>query len=129
MPTIIRFEEIEAWQTGRQITRLVYTLSGDGAFARDFGLRDQMRRSAVSIVSNIAEGFERRTQAQFIEFLGHARGSAGELRAQAYVALDAGYISQSDFQQLYDLVDHCSRQIARFIKYLESQPNTKRIQK
>jgi hypothetical protein len=78
MPTIKRFEDIEAWQTARQLTRLVYQLSSTGAFARDFGLRDQMRRAAVSVMSNIAEGFESRTQALFIEFLGRARASAGD---------------------------------------------------
>lgn len=73
MPTITRFEDVEAWQTARELTRLVYTLSKEGAFARDFGLRDQMRRACVSILSNIAEGFESRTQALFIEFLGRAK--------------------------------------------------------
>ena len=127
MATIKRFEDIEAWQTARQLTRLVYQLSSTGAFARDFGLRDQMRRAAVSVMSNIAEGFESRTQALFIEFLGRARASAGELRAQAYVALDAGYLNQEQFDELYDLVDKCSRQLSRFIRYLEAQPNSRRI--
>ncbi len=119
MGTINRFEEIEAWQTARDLTRLVYVLSNEGAFARDFGLRDQMRRAAVSIMSNIAEGFESRTQALFIDFLGRAKGSAGELRAQAYVALDAGYFDQANFQQLFELADKCSRQISRFMSYLQ----------
>ncbi len=127
MPTIKRFEEIEAWQTARQLTRLVYQLSGTGAFARDFGLRDQMRRAAVSVMSNIAEGFESRTQALFIEFLGRAGASAGELRAQAYVALDAAYIDEARFQELYEFTDKCSRRISRFMSYLEAQPNRRRI--
>ena len=127
MATIKRFEEIEAWQTARTLTRLVYSLSNQGTFARDFGLRDQMRRAAVSIMSDIAEGFESRTQALFIEFLGRAKGSAGELRAQTYVALDAGYLNQSQFEQLFDLAEKCSRQISRFISYLESQPNSLRV--
>ena len=78
MGTIKRFEEIEAWQTARELTRLIYALSNEGTFSRDFGLRDQMRRAAVSIMSNIAEGFESRTQALFIEFLGRAKGSSGD---------------------------------------------------
>ncbi|MCX7841000.1 MAG: four helix bundle protein [Anaerolineae bacterium] len=119
MGTITRFEEIEAWQTARELTRLVYTLTNQGAFARDFGLRDQMRRAAVSILSNIAEGFESRTRRLFIEYLGRAKASAGELRAQAYVALDVGYLTQEQFAQLFDLVDKCSRQISRFMTYLE----------
>jgi four helix bundle protein len=127
MPTIKRFEEIEAWKTARELTRLVYALSNQGEFGRDFGLRDQMRRAAVSILSNIAEGFESRTQSLFIDFLGRAKGSAGELRAQAYVALDAGYLDQSQFEQVFGLAEKCRRQIARFIAYLEAQPNSLRI--
>ncbi|NEO92599.1 MAG: four helix bundle protein [Moorea sp. SIO3G5] len=93
MGTIKRFEEIQGWQTARELTRLVYALSKEGEFSRDFGLCNQMRRAAVSIMSNIAEGFESRTQRLFLEFLGRAKGSAGELRSQAYVALDAGYVT------------------------------------
>lgn len=122
MPTINRFEEIEAWKSARELARLVYALSNQGAFAHDFGLRDQMRRSSVSILSNIAEGFESRTQALFIDFLGRAKGSAGEFRAQAYVALDAGYLNQSQFEQVFALAEKCSRQLARFMAYLESHP-------
>ena len=73
MGTIKRFEEIQAWQTARELTRLVYSLSKEGLFSRDFGLCDQMRRAGVSVMSNIAEGFESRTQALFIEFLGRAQ--------------------------------------------------------
>jgi four helix bundle protein len=127
MPTIKRFEEIEAWQTSRELTRLVYTVSNKGDFARDFGLRDQMRRAAVSIMSNIAEGFESRTQPQFIEYLGRAKASAGELRSQAYVALDTDYISSAQFRELTDLCKKCSGQISRFMTYLQSRPNSRRI--
>lgn len=127
MATITRFEDIEAWQTARTLTQTVYAFSGQGAFARDFGLRDQMCRAAVSIMSNIAEGFESRTQAMFIEYLGRARASAGELRAQTYVALDVGYINQAQFEHLRDLAEKCSRQIARFIQYLETRPNSLRL--
>jgi four helix bundle protein len=127
MPTIKRFEEIEAWRTARELTRLIYALSSKGTFGRDFGLRDQMRRAAVSILSNIAEGFESRSQALFIDFLGHAKGSAGELRAQMYVALDAGHLDKSQFEQVFDLVEKCSRQIASFMAYLETQPNRRRV--
>ena len=121
MPTIVRFEDIEAWQTARDMTRFVYALTRDGAFARDFGLCDQMRRAAVSVMSNIAEGFESRTPPLFIEFLGRAKGSAGELRAQTYVALDAGYIDRAQFDHLFDLADKCSRQLSRFMVYLQKR--------
>jgi four helix bundle protein len=121
MPTISRFEDIEAWQTARELTKLVYTLTNAGEFARDFGLRDQMRRAAVSVLSNIAEGFESRTRSLFIDYLGRAKASAGEVRAQAYVALDAGYLNEPQFAQLLELADKSSRQISRFMQYLESQ--------
>jgi four helix bundle protein len=127
MATIRRFEEIAAWQTARELTRLVYRLSNQGAFRHDFGLRDQMRSAAVSIMSNIAEGFESRTQALFIEFLGRAKGSAGELRSQTYVALDTDYIDQTQFEQLFNLAEKCSSQISRFIAYLSAQPNSRRV--
>jgi len=119
MATIRRFEEIEAWQTARGLTRMIYAISADGAFARDFGLRDQMRRAAVSVMSNIAEGFESRTEILFIELLGRAKGSSGELRAQAYVAHDAGYISSEQRKKLQEDCERCSRQISRLMDYLK----------
>jgi four helix bundle protein len=121
MSTITRFEEIEAWQAARELTRRIYIIINEGAFSRDFGLRDQMRRASVSIMSNIAEGFESRTQAMFVEFLGRAKASAGELRAQTYIALDAGYLDQKEFDELFDLADKCGRQISRFMTYLKSK--------
>ena len=126
MTTIIRFEDIEAWQTARELTGQVYDLTRHGEFARDFNLCDQMRRASVSIMSNIAEGFESRTQPLFKDFLGRAKASAGELRAQIYVAKDIGYLKQEEFLQLFELCDKCSRQIARFIQYLVQQPQAVR---
>ena len=120
MPKISRFEEIEAFQTARALTRAVYSLSNAGAFSRDFGLRDQMRRSAVSIMSNIAEGFESRTRALFIDFLGRAKASAGEFRAQCYVALDAEYVTNEIFEDLVCQAEICSKQLSSFISYLKS---------
>jgi four helix bundle protein len=120
MSTITRFEEIEAWQAARELTQRIYVLTREGTFSHDFGLRDQMRRASVSIMSNIAEGFESRTKALFVEFLGRAKASAGELRAQTYVALDAGYLDQKEFEELFDLSDKCSRQISRFMTYLKA---------
>ena len=119
MATINRFEEIEAFQTARILTGLIYNLSNSGGFSKDFGLRDQMRRAAVSIMSNIAEGSESRTTALFIEFLGRAKASAGEFRAQCYVALDVGYLDQRQFDDLMDLADKNSRQICNFMSYLK----------
>ncbi|NOH00734.1 MAG: four helix bundle protein [Chloroflexi bacterium] len=127
MTTAKRFEDLEVWQRAKELTNLVYRHSTDGSFARDFGLRDQMRRAAVSIMSNIAEGFESSTQAIFIKYLGHAKGSAGELRAQLYIARDQGYITEKDFNEMLSTAEICSKQLSRFIQYLESQPNARRI--
>ena len=126
MPTIIKFEEIEAWQTAREFTRVVYELTRKVEFSRDVGLCDQMRRASVSIMSNIAEGFESRTRPLLNDFPGRAKASAGELRAQSYVAKDIGYLNQSEFSQLFELCDKCSRQIARFMQYLAQQPKSVR---
>ena len=127
MPTIRRFEEIEAWQTARELTRLVYSITEEGKFAKDFGLKDQIRRACVSIMSNIAEGFESKTQPAFIRYLGVAKASAGEVRAQSYVANDVKYLSDEQFAQLFDIAEKSSRQLSRFISYLEAQPNTYRV--
>lgn len=127
MPTITRFEEIRAWKTARSLTRQIYAVSNQGAFARDYGLRDQLRRSAVSIMSNIAEGFESDTQQQFVTYLGYAKASAGEVRAQLYVAMDVGYVSEATFQELFAQVETCSRQLSRFITYLRQHPERRRV--
>lgn len=127
MATINRFEEIEAWQTARELTRCVYDLTNQGSFARDFGLRDQIRRASVSAMSNVAEGFESRTNALFKDYLGRAKASAGEVRSQTYVALDAGYFTQDQFRQVFSLAEQCSRQISRFINYLDTNPNVRPI--
>ena len=93
MTAITRFEDIQAWLTARQLTNMIYELSNQIGFSRDFGLRDQIRRASVSVMSNVAEGFESRTDIQFINFLGMARASAGEVRAQLYIASDQKYIT------------------------------------
>ena len=127
MTTAKRFEDLEVWQKAKELTNLIYRLSSSGWFARDFGLRDQMRRAAVSVMSNIAEGFESQTQALFIQFLSRTKGSSGELRAQLYFALEQEYIKTAEFQSAFSLAEVCSKQLASFIRYLESQPNTRRI--
>ena len=92
MATFKRFEDIESWKIARTLTNRVYEVSRQGEFARDFGLRDQIRRAAVSIMSNIAEGYDRSGTGEFIQFLATAKGSAAEVRCQLYIALDQGYI-------------------------------------
>jgi len=127
MTTAKRFEDLDVWQKARDLTNLIYKYSTEGAFSRDFGLRDQMRRAAVSIMSNIAEGFESQTQSMFIKYLAHAKGSAGELRAQLYIARDQGYVMDEEFMMMFSQAEICSKQLARFIQYLESQPNVRRV--
>jgi four helix bundle protein len=126
MTIIKRFEDLEVWKTSRKLTKEVYYLTIDGAFSMDFGLRDQIRRSAVSLMSNIAEGFDSETQALFITYLGRARASAGELRCQLYIARDIGYITDDQLADLLEIANECGRQLFGFIKYLRSRPNTKR---
>jgi len=127
MANIKHFEDIEAWETVRQFTVLVYRLTEQGAFSKDFGLKDQIRRAAVSVMSNIAEGFESQTQAQFVRYLGHAKALAGEARSQLYVALDIRYLTKDQFEQAFDLADKVIRQIYRFMSYLESHPESRRV--
>ena len=119
MATIKRFEDIEAWKKGRELRKAVYRYSRTGKFAADFALRDQIRRAAISITSNIAEGFERGGNREFIQFLGHSKGSCGEVRDQLYVALDEEYVSKEQFESLYNASLEVSRLIAGFIKYLQ----------
>ena len=127
MSAITRFEDIESWKTARQLTNSVYAHTNQAGFNRDFGLRDQIRRASVSVMSNIAEGFESRTDVQFINFLGMARASAGEIRAQLYIALDQKYITEEQFKETYAMAQTCARQISNFMKYLESNPRPRRI--
>ena len=127
MATITRFEEIEAWQTARELTKLIYSLNEEGKFVRDFGLKDQIRRASVSIMSNISEGFESQTQAQFVRYLGIAKASAGEVRSQLYVSRDLDYLTQDQFTKVFAMAEKVSRQIARFISYLESHPQSQKL--
>lgn len=115
---VIRFEDLEAWQKARGLTREVYQLTANGRFSRDYGLRDQMRRASVSIMANVAEGFSRKSDKEFSQFLFIAKSSAAELQSHAYVALDQEYIGESDFEKLYDNLDHTSRMISNLIKHL-----------
>jgi four helix bundle protein len=106
---IERFEDFVAWQRARELTAEIYRVTGEGALARDFGLRDQIRRSAVSAMSNIAEGFERGRAAEFHQFLSIAKGSCAELRSLLYVAFDAGYLSAPRFEALSAQADEVAR--------------------
>jgi four helix bundle protein len=100
---VSRFEDLLVWQKARALCVGVYRMSAKGGLARDFGLRDQMQRAAVSVMSNIAEGFDRNSRAEFARFLAIARGSAGELRSQLYIARELEYIGQNDSEQLMSI--------------------------
>jgi four helix bundle protein len=118
MATFKTFEDIEAWQRSRALTRSIYNVTSQGTFARDFGLRNQIRKASVSIMSNIAEGFERSGTREFIQFLATAKGSAGEVRAQLYVALDQGYVEQAIFDDLSQSIIKISMMLSGLITYL-----------
>lgn len=124
MPKIERFEDIQAWQKARVLVREVYAVSNIGRFAKDFGLRDQIRRAVVSIMLNIAEGFARKTTREFTQFLVIAHGSAAEVQAALYVALDQEYLSETEFNKLYALADESSKMILGFISYLRKTVNS-----
>lgn len=120
MASVKRFEELEAWQKARELAGLVYRLTSEGKWVKDFGLRDQIRRAAVSVMSNIAEGFERRGAAEFGRFLLIAKASAAEVRSQLYLALDLGYLSQAEFDEARASAESVARMIAGLARYLKS---------
>jgi four helix bundle protein len=119
MAKVSKFEDLDAWKASREITRLIYSLSSNVLFAKDFALTNQIRRAAISILSNIAEGFERNGDKEFIQFLTVAKGSCGEVRAQLYVALDQGYVDQDSFLTIKSRLEETSRMISGLIKYLK----------
>jgi four helix bundle protein len=118
MAKVETFEELVSWQRGRELIRVVYRVSRTGEFARDWALREQIRSACISVTSNIAEGFERGGDKEFIQFLSQAKGSCGEVRSQLYVALDETYISEKQFHEMKDLAVEASRAIAGMIGYL-----------
>ncbi len=119
MATIARFEDLMSWQKARELNRLVYKISNGGNFAKDFGLRDQIRRASISMMSNIAEGFERGGDKEFIQFLSNAKGSCGEVRCQLYAALDESYLNEIEFKELYERSTEVSRLISGMMTYLQ----------
>ncbi len=115
---IKKFEDLESWKKSRRLINRIYEATGTGRFTRDFGLKDQIRRASISILSNIAEGFERGGDKEFFQFLAMAKGSCGEVRAQLYIAVDQGYISQDLFESLSNDADEIGRLISGLMKYL-----------
>jgi four helix bundle protein len=120
-----RFEEIEVWKLSMEFCTEVYKITNLDQFSKDFGLKDQIRRSAVSVPSNIAEGYERDGKNQFIYFLNIAKASCGELRTQLSIARNLEYITENEFIDLYEKSSSVSRQIKGFISYLKQYKNNK----
>ena len=120
MSRINRFEDIEAWKEAREVVGSIYKICEYDGFRNDFSLKDQAKRAAVSIMANIAEGFARRTNKEFINFLGMSHASAAELQSHLYVAVDNKYITNRKFKELYDKIDRVSAKIQNFIKYLRN---------
>jgi four helix bundle protein len=119
MAKITRFEELDCWKKARELVRQIYEVSSDAAFARDFGLKEQIRRAAVSVMSNIAEGFDRGGNKEFLQFLSIAKGSAAEVRSQLYVALDAGYLGRDAFDALNSQATKVGMVVSGLIRYLQ----------
>ena len=113
------FEDLSIWKLSRELTNRIYAITGSGEFSKDYGLRDQIRRASVSIMSNIAEGFERGGNQEFGQFLSIAKGSSGEVRSQLYVAVDQGYINTKEGNQLMDDFKKLSIMINNFMEYLK----------
>ena len=115
----VGFENLEVWVDARYITKRIYTLSSSGPLSKDYSLREQIRKSCVSVVSNIAEGYERGGDKEFPQFLSQAKASAGEVRAQLFICFDVGYLSKQEFDELRQKVLSISRQISGLMKYLK----------
>jgi four helix bundle protein len=117
---ITRFEDLDCWQEARNIVNQVYRVCRSDGFRKDNSLVDQVKRAAISIMANIVEGFSRRGNKEFIQFLFIAKSSAAELQSHLYIALDQGYLDKAKFDELYGDVEKIQRQISSFIKYLSS---------
>lgn len=129
MTSIASFEEIMAWQKGMELCNLIYEATKQEAFSKDYALRDQIRKSAISVPSNIAEGFERESNNQFIYFLVIAKASAGELRTQLHIAKNQSYISKEEYEELRLKCLDTSKLISGFISYLRKVKATQQLSK
>lgn len=120
MATIRRFEDLEVWQKAREISKYVYNLTSIDKFSKDYSLKDQIKRASGSAMDNIAEGFDRGGNKEFINFLTYSKGSIAEVRSQAYRALDFGYISEQEFNHLIKETSSLSERLGKFISYLKN---------
>lgn len=120
MATFKRFEDIQAWQKARISTKEIYVISGSGEFGKDFDLRRQVRRSAASIMANIAEGQGRRTDKDFAHFLNMSLGSIAETKSHSYMALDLNYLNQDQFAGIYEKLDEVGRMVFSLSAHLRT---------
>jgi four helix bundle protein len=122
---IERFEDIESWRKARELTSRIYDLTAKGGLVKDFGLKDQLQRASVSIMANIAEGFDSGSRKSFIVFLNYAYRSASEVQSLLYVGLDCNYLSISDFENAYKKAIDIKNLIGGFIQYLRNTKEQK----
>ncbi len=118
MATITKFEELDMWQKARSLSKDIFLYIEEGGFKKDYKLIDQINAASGSIMDNIAEGFERSSKLEFINFLSYSKGSAGEVKSQLYRAHDRNYLSEEKFQHLYDRADEITKMTTTFIAYL-----------
>ena len=116
------FEDLLVWQMGIELVKRVYVLTASGLFSKDFGLRDQIRRASVSIPTNIAEGFERASRKEYLQFLNIAKGSAGEVRSLLYVGLEVGYLQTQGYDELRERVMKISAYLFNHIRAIKNAP-------
>ncbi len=116
---INRFEDLEIWQEARSLCQFIFDVTSKGPFNKDYRFRDQIRASSGSIMDNVAEGYERSGNKEFIQFLSIAKGSCGETRSQCYRAMDFGYIDEESLEELIDRTTNLNRKIAGFMSYLK----------
>ena len=120
MGSIQKFEDLKVWQKARQVNLEIYKLSNKESFSKDFGLRDQIRRASVSVLSNIAEGFERNGNKEFLQFLSIAKASSAEVRSQLYIAKDLEYITEIEFNNTVNALLQVSKMLNGLISYLKT---------
>ncbi len=120
-----RFEDLPCWRKSRELCQSVFKVINQGPFSKDFGLKDQLWRSAGSVMDNIAEGFDDKSNKEFIKFLGYSLRSCSEVQSQLYRAIDCRYISKNQFDKIYELAGECRKQIKGFRKYLRNSKKDK----
>jgi len=121
---IVKYEDLDVWKLSLKMTKMLYDLTAKREFSRDFALRDQLRRSIISVSSNIVEGFEKNNNNEFVRYLRIAKGSVGEARNQLYIALTVNYITQEEFDGVNASLLKLANQIGRFISYLVNKRKT-----